>query len=619
MNGVLELLRERGVLSDLDWHFAHTVACIGGERNPAVLLAAALASHAIGQGHVCLDLRRLIAGAALVDDTGVAVDCEWPDLRAWTDALRGSSLVAAGDDAALRPLVLDGSGRLYQRRYWSYQERLATAVRRRAIEETEVDAAQLGEGLARLFPADGEGGGAPDWQRVAALVAVLRRFCIISGGPGTGKTYAVVRILALLVEQAFAAGQRPPRVTLLAPTGKAAARMKESIAEGKARLPCVAAVVAAIPEDAATVHRGLGAVPGHSARFRHGPDHPLVADVVLVDEASMVDLAMMARLVDATPPHARLILLGDQDQLASVEAGAVLGDLCNTGAPREFSRAFADRAAELGVRLPLGADPPAATGLGDCIVSLTRGYRYRADSEIGRLARAINAGDLQTVEAVLAGGRDVSRVDPAPDGRLGARLERAVRDGFARYFATTDPLERLRALERFRVLCAHRRGPSGVETINARIEALLAVSGHIRPDATFYPGRPILVTRNDYALQLFNGDVGTIIADPQRAGGAVAVFLGPDGAPRRIAPSRLPPHETVFATSVHKGQGSEFDAVAVLLPDQPSPLVTRELLYTAVTRARSRAEVYGSREVVAHAVAHRSERASGLRDALWRR
>jgi exodeoxyribonuclease V alpha subunit len=618
VNGVLELLRERGVLSDLDWHFAHTVARIGGERHPVVLLAAALASHAIGQGHVCLDLPRLVAGGALIDDAGVAVDCEWPELHAWVRALHDSPLVTAVDDTTLRPLVLDAAGRLYLRRYWSYQERLARAIHRRALEEAaDVDAAHLREGLVRLFPADGEGGDEPDWQRVAALVAVLRRFCIISGGPGTGKTYAVVRILALLTEQALVAGRRPPRVTLLAPTGKAAARLKESIAEGKARLPCAAAVAAAIPEEAATIHRGLGAIPGYSARFRHGPDHPLDADVVLVDEASMVDLAMMARLVDATPPQARLILLGDQDQLASVEAGAVLGDLCNTGAPHGFSRAFVERAGQLGERLPQAANAPVVTGLGDCIVSLTRGYRYRADSAIGGLARAINAGDLPAVEAALAVGDGVGRIDPAPDGRLGTRLERAIRDGFAPYFATSDPVDRLRALERFRVLCAHRRGPSGVETINARIEALLALGGYIRPDATFYPGRPILVTRNDYALQLFNGDVGTIVADPERSGGMVAVFLGPGGAPRRIAPSRLPPHETVFATSVHKGQGSEFDAVAVLIPDQASPLITRELLYTAITRARSRAEVYGSREMVAYAVAHRSERASGLREALW--
>jgi exodeoxyribonuclease V alpha subunit len=250
-------------------------------------------------------------------------------------------------------------------------------------------------------------------------------------------------------------------------------------------------------------------------------------------------------------------------------------------------------------------------------VSLTRSYRYRADSGIGRLARAVNAGDVQAVDTALAAGHGVGRVDPAPENGLGSQLEQAVRDGFAPYFATADPIERLRALERFRVLCAHRRGPTGVETTNARIEGLLAAGGCIRPDATFYVGRPILITRNDYALRLFNGDVGTIAADTERPGGAVAVFLDPDGTPRRISPSRLPPHETVFATSVHKSQGSEFDAVAVLLPERPSPLVTRELLYTAVTRARTRAEVYGSRDVVAHAVAHRSERASGLREALW--
>ena len=636
MSGALELLRERGLLADLDWHFASTVARLGGEARHEVVLAAALASRQVGQGHVCLDLPRLIAGGALVDDSGAPVECAWPAVDAWTAGLRESPLVGSGaGDATVTPLVLDQAGRLYLRRYWRHQTRLAAAIRARAEQEdASVDAALLVEGLGRLFPDHGSAPGAdaaapgaergmdgapPDWQRLAALVAVLRRFCVISGGPGTGKTHTVVRILALLVEQALATGSRAPRLTLLAPTGKAAARLSESILDGKADLPCAPAVVAAIPHDAATIHRGLGAMPGRSARFRHGPDNPLVTDVVLVDEASMVDLALMARLVDAMPPHARLILLGDQDQLASVEAGAVLGDICNSGAPRAFSRPFVERvASRFGAHLP-DAAAPGAGGIGDCIVQLTRSYRYRSDGGIGRLARAINAGDVDGVFAALAGGGGVARVDPAPDGALGAALERAVLDGFAAYLRHSEALERLRALGRFRVLCAHRRGPFGVETVNAQIAALLADAGHIRPDGEFYDGRPILITQNDYQLELFNGDVGTMIDDPQRPGAYLAVFVGADGQPRRVAPSRLPPHETVFAMSVHKSQGSEFDAVAVLLPEQPSPIVSRELLYTAVTRAREQVTLYGSHAVVEHAVTHRIERASGLRDALWGR
>lgn len=627
----LDSLRARGVLSDVDWHFAHAVARIGDEPRAAVRLAAALASRAVGQGHVCLDLPRLVASGGLADDTGVPVQCDWPSLAEWTQMLGASALVAAPGADAVTPLVLDDAGRLYLRRYWEHQTRLAEAIRARAGgADPRVDGACLAAGLERLFPDAERTRAEPDWQRIAAVVAVLRRFCVISGGPGTGKTHTVVRILALLIEQALHAGARPPRVTLLAPTGKAAARLSESIRAGKQGLACAADVVAAIPDAAATIHRGLGAVPGRSTQYRYGAANPLLTDVVLVDEASMVDVALMARLVEAMPPAARMILLGDQDQLASVEAGAVLGDICNSGAPRGFSPAFAAAVrtaagpADDATQLPLFApaalasmEGGAAGGIGDCIVQLRHSYRYASDSGIGRLAGAINVGDVDGALAALAEDGAVGRVDPAPDAALGPHLEQAVREGFAPYVAAADPLDRLRALERFRVLCAHRRGPYGVETVNAQIERLLAEAGRIRPDGAFYAGRPILITRNDYQLQLFNGDVGTIADDPDRPGVRVAVFLAPDGTARRIAPARLPPHETVFAMSAHKSQGSEFDAVAVLLPLQPSPIVSRELLYTAVTRARQRATVYATVEMVAHAVTHRTERASGLRDALW--
>ena len=621
MNDSLELLHARGVLSDLDYHFARTVSRIGGDDRPTVCIAAALTSRAVGLGHVCLDLQRLVAAGALTDEAGVPVTCEWPAVEEWSAALAASPLVAPAGADAITPLVLDAAGRLYLRRYWRYQTQLAAAIGARAVDEDRaVHPATLADGLARLFPSQDTPDAGTDGQRIAALVAVLRRFCVISGGPGTGKTHTVVRILALLIEQALRAGAPPPRVALLAPTGKAAARLSEAVRAGKAGLPCSADVVAAIPDSAATIHRGLRAVPGRSARFHHGPETPLLADVVLVDEASMVDLGLMARLVAAMPSQARLILLGDQDQLASVEAGAVLGDICNSGVPRSFSRAFAARVAQhLDVRLPLAPDAPEAGGIWDCIVQLSHSYRYRSDSGIGRLAGAVNAGDVDAVFAALDAGGGVERVDHAPEGGLGSALERAVREGFAPYFAADAPLDRLRALERFRVLCAHRRGSFAVETINAQIEQLLAGDGCIRLDGAFYVGRPILITRNDYQQQLFNGDVGTIADDRDRLGGRVAVFLGPDGSARHIAPSRLPPHETVFATSVHKSQGSEFDAVAVLLPEQPSPIVSRELLYTALTRARERATLYASAAVVVHAVGHHSERASGLRDALWER
>lgn len=626
-------LRAAGVLSPLDEQFALTLARLAGERDPSVVLAAALASRQVGLGHTCLDLRRLTAERTLgTESSETATDVRWPELERWYAALRASKLVGTPDapDEAT-PLVLDAHGRLYLRRYWSHEQRLATAIRARAgDDDTQSGGArddELEAALDRLFPPAAPAEAPPppssarpragrddrqlalqldvpssnaqpaasigrgdDAQREAARTAATRRLCVISGGPGTGKTSTVVKILALLAEQRLRAGEPPPRALLLAPTGKAAMRLTESIRDAKAKLDCDENVRAAIPEASSTIHRALGVIEGSTTRFRHHRDNPLPADVVLVDEASMVDLALMARLVDAVPDEARLILLGDKDQLASVEAGAVLGELC--------------------------AEPRDDGPLGRCIVHLTRSWRYRPGSGIEALARAINAGDAARALAIVADPAhpDVTRVDPARDQALSPALEGQVMEGFAPYFEASSPSERLRALERFRVLCAHRRGPHGVETANAEIELALSAAGRIeRGGGATYTGRPIIVTRNDYQLELFNGDVGTIVESDGRK---LAFFLAADGEPRLLSPARLPPHETVFAMTVHKSQGSEFDRVAVLLGDRPSPLLTRELLYTAVTRARQSVVLHATEEVIAAAVARPTDRASGLRDAL---
>jgi exodeoxyribonuclease V alpha subunit len=531
--------------------------------------------------------------------------------------LQSSPLV--GSPADVTPLVLDDGGRLYLRRYWTHQSRLATAIQTRAVETDAIaDRTWLRAALNRLWPTDDSG--ALDGQRMAALMALQRRFLVISGGPGTGKTFTVVKILALLIEDALRRGQRLPRITLVAPTGKAAARLAESIRRTKPTLPCAGVITTAIPDDAATIHRCLGLQRGSTTRFRYNAGNPLLTDVLLVDEASMVDLALMARLLDAVPAHARVLLLGDEDQLASVEAGAVLGDICNSGTPRSYSQVLVRGVAELtGDRLPLATHAPNATGIWDCIVQLTRSYRYQVDSGIGALARAINAGDADAALAILdsADKADVTLVAPATDGRLSSTLHDAVVAGFAAYLHEDDAVDRWRAFEQFRVLCAHRRGWDGVEWVNRQIEAALAAAGLVRGDGPLYVGQPIMVTRNDYQLGLFNGDVGLIMRDPGSADGPVAFFVAPDGTARMLSPARVPPHETVFAMSVHKSQGSEFEEVAVVLPQRVSPVVSRELLYTAVTRARRKVTIHATRDVVAHAITHRVARASGLRDLLW--
>jgi len=616
MDALVEL-REAGVLSPLDEHFARAVGRIAGETRLEVLLAAALASARIRQGHVCLAVGNFRAERDLLDDAGrPASSRAWPEPAAWLEAVRSSPMVSDGSVPA--PLVIDAAGRLYLRNYWEHERQLAQRLAQRAAAGplcSTADPARLRERLTRWFPGREVAG--IDWQRVAAAIAALRPLCVISGGPGTGKTYSVVKILALLVEEALEEGHAAPRVTLVAPTGKAAARLGESLRRAEAELSLPAALREALRIEPATIHRCLGAAGPGEARFRYGEKNPLRTDIVVVDEASMVDLALMNRLVAATPPTAKLVLVGDKDQLASVEAGAVLGDICNTGAPREYSRQAVSVLAEItGQEIRLSTRAPAGTGIWDCVVELQHSYRYGAESGIGRLARAIRSGDTEEVLAILEDptAAELRWVEPVPALAIHPEVRAAIVAGFAPYLRERDAGARLEAFERFRVLCAHRRGPCGSELLNARIATWLGDAGLLEPDRQYYDGRPILVTSNDYNLELFNGDVG--IACRCEAGVRV-VFAAAGGKLRQVSPGRLPPHESAYALTVHKSQGSEFDEVVLVLPERASPVTTRELLYTAVTRARRKVTIQAPRAVLLECVRRRTERSSGLRDALW--
>jgi exodeoxyribonuclease V alpha subunit len=608
----LGALRDAGHLSDLDVHLAELMARLAGDDGPALLYAAALASHRTGEGHVCADLAA-VAGGPLV--AGVPDAPGTPPLAAWTAALRRTAVVGGPEDDA--PLVLDLAGRLYLRRYWAYERELARdLIARGAAPAVDVDDRRLCEAVARVLPADVEAP-APDWQRIAAVTAVLRRLCVISGGPGTGKTSTVVRLLGLL---AASADGVEPQVELAAPTGKAAARLEEAVRGGLGLLP--AALRHAIPERASTVHRLLG-VHRDSPRVTHGSERPLPADVVVVDEASMVDLALMAKLLCALKPEARLVLLGDKDQLASVEAGAVLGDVC--GDAPGFSPAFAARVTGI-----VGEPVPAGTGGGgsplrDGVVLLRHSRRFSASSGIARLAAAVNRGDGDGAVSVLASEEADVGWRPTVGPRAWREpLAAAALDGFAAYLACiragAPAAAVLEAFETFRVLCAHRAGPAGVEAANRIVEDALAARRLIRPAGAtgpWYIGRPVMVTRNDHVLRIYNGDVGIVLPDPRDPARIAVAFPGPAGAERLVSPARLPSHETVYAMTVHKSQGSEFDSVLLLLPPEASRVVTRELLYTGITRARQRVELWGSESVVRAGVTARVARSSGLRDALW--
>ncbi len=613
----LAVLRAQGLLNDLDWHFARLIGRLAASTAPELALAAALASHATGQGDICVNLRQWARRAQWRINTQPEIAgplLALPPIDDWLAALRASPVV--GQPGERQPLVLDGRGRLYLYRYWAYEQHLAEALLHRARAAPPLhDAARLRADLDRLFPPD-PGLRGPDWQKVAAAVAACKQICVISGGPGTGKTSTVLRILALLTGQS---GERPLRIALAAPTGKAAARMQESIRAAKPGLDLDAAHLERIPEEASTLHRLLGANPD-ATRFRYNRDHPLPLDVLVVDEVSMVGLALLARTVEALPAEARLILLGDKDQLASVEAGAVLGDLC-AGAGR-FSPDFHARLAALtGMSLPSGRE--STSPLGDATVLLRHSYRFGADSGIGALARAVNRGRAAQALDLFehTPQQDIAWRDLAEPAALAAQLGPPVVAGFAPYLeavqANQAPAQVFACFNRFRVLAALRNGPFGVEALNRLCEAALQAHGLIDSHQLWYPGRPVMIVRNDYNLRLFNGDVGIALADAAAPEHLRVFFLDSDGRLRGIAPARLPVHETVYAMTVHKSQGSEFEQVLVVTPDQPSPVLSRELIYTALTRARRQAVFYGAGTVFAAAVLRRLQRSSGLRDRLW--
>jgi exodeoxyribonuclease V alpha subunit len=573
--GLLAVFNAAGVLEAADVHVAVRLGRLGGEQSEPVLLAAALAVRAVRLGSVCVDLAEvsrtvLGEGDELIDVSALP----WPEPGPWSAACTAGPLVADGAGApAGRPLRLV-DGLLYLERYWGEEEQVRRSLRERAAAAPPaVDLGALRASLDRHFP-EAES----SRQRLAAAVGTLRRVTVLAGGPGTGKTTTVARLLAVLAEQPGP----PPRVALAAPTGKAAARLQEAVqGEPGARVP-----------DASTLHRLLGWRPG--GRFRHDRTHRLPFDVVVVDETSMVSLTMMARLLDAVRPTARLVLVGDPDQLASVEAGAVLGDLARAAGRPE--PALDAALAEVG--LP--------GGVVNGVVTLDHVWRF--GGSIAAFARAVQAGDADTAISLLRAGADDLALSDAADLAAvradvvdsGAALTGAAREGRVE--------DALAALERHRVLCAHRRGPWGVARWTGEIERWLGGTS-AQP---WYPGRPVLITANDYDTGLFNGDTGVVVQRPE----GLRVAFARGGPPTLHPPSRLSEVATVHAMTVHRGQGSQFRRVTVVLPPAESPLLTRELLYTAVTRAREFVRIVGTEDAVRAAVERPVARASGLRRRL---
>ncbi|WP_010146182.1 exodeoxyribonuclease V subunit alpha [Serinicoccus profundi] len=615
--GPLAAFNRAGLLTAADVHVATGLARAVAEKDADVVLAAALATRAVRTGSVAVDLAALATQGAQT-----LPDLPWPDPATWTTTVAGSRLVTEGG-----MVVEKSTGLAYLQRYHHQEVQVATDLRARAeLGPPSVDEEALSAGLARIFPGEGYAE-----QRAAAVVVVRARTGVITGGPGTGKTTTVAGVLTLLAEQAAAAGQRPPRVGLAAPTGKAAARVKAAVdraldeIEDRTSDPSGRQVVQRLREvEPSTVHRLLGWRPGSRSRFRHHRGNRLPHDVVLVDEASMVSLTQMARLLEALRPTARLILVGDADQLVSVEAGAVLADLV-AAVPEDSvgdARGAVADPQETPATTPdptpsVDIEPPPPTPTAPLALARLRTV-HRFGETIGALAQALRVGDADAVVSALsAGSAEVTWVrGPDPTAYLREILARQALD-ILRAARVGDGDAALDALHRHRLLCAHREGDRGVRRWNHLVETWLGEDTGLSFYDPMYLGRPLLVTANDYATGVLNGDTGVVVAS-QTSGGVpvrMAVIDGTSGR-SRYAPSRLGDVETMHAMTIHKAQGSQAQEITVLLPDLESPLLTRELFYTAVTRAQERVRVVGSEEEVRAAVERRVLRASGLRQRL---
>ncbi len=568
--GLLREFNEAGVVEAADVHVARRVSELAGDTDETVALAVALAVRAVRGGSVCVDL------TSVAEDSGLP-DLPWPGTDTWLAALAASPLT--GTPTVLR-LIDDRL--LYLDRYWREEEQVCADLLARPAPAplTPDEESALEVALDRVFAAAGY-----DEQRAAARIALAQGTTVLTGGPGTGKTTTVAALLALLAEQAERSGGATPRIALAAPTGKAAARLQQAVEEEVARLPeSDRARLGTLT--AVTLHRLLGPRPDTAARFRHHRENRLPHDVVVVDETSMVSLTMMARLLEAVRPEARLLLVGDPDQLASVEAGAVLADLVDGLGARDDGR----------------------------IAALRTSHRF--GESIRRLAEAVRAGDADGAVALLeAGGEHVAFVsDPDPEPRLRSLLAPRALD-LVRAAERGDVEATLTILDRQRLLCAHREGPHGVRHWNRQVERWITEETGEPIWSTWYAGRPLLVTANDYGLGVHNGDTGVVV---RRGDGVLRAHVA--GSTRRLdlATSRLGQAETMHAMTIHKSQGSQADEVVVLLPPPESRLLTRELFYTAITRARERVVVVGGPDDVRAAVTRRAQRASGLRQRLAR-
>jgi exodeoxyribonuclease V alpha subunit len=606
--------QRKNIFAPVDVEFCRFLAEIEPNIHENVLLAGCFVSAAYRQGDVCILLDDIKEQAAIDElDELAELSLHIPDLKDWLKQLEESNVV--GEPCDFRPLILDEAHRLYFHKLWRHEQILARSIWEKVDQEPPpLDIPLSKAGLQHLFNSETE---IIDWQKVAVAVSASQLFTVISGGPGTGKTSTVMRLLILLLEQGRKLGSIPA-IALAAPTGKAAIRLQESIENIPDDLLADEEIKAHIPTETVTLHHLLGA-SRHTTKFRYHEENPLPYDCVIVDEASMVDQTLMTRLMQALRDKTRLVLLGDKDQLASVEAGSVFGDICGEITDNRYAESMVTYLEKLGINLPAKHVSENGDGaeLANHINLLKKSYRFPAESGIGRLVKAINAGDPDEAWELLNDDQ-FSEISFIPFENYQMFLETMsdkIINQYSKVRSAQSPDQMLDLYGEFKILGAHRTGPWGVETINQGLEQKLRKHNLVLTSQNWYEGRPIIINTNDYSVGLSNGDIGVCVKGDNDA---QTVYFGKGNENMLLPLSRLPAHSTAFALTVHKSQGSEFDEILLVLPDESSKLLHRELVYTAVSRAREKITVVGSKQALQKAVAHRVEHYSGLRDYLWK-